>query len=173
MQIKIIEATNVTGGGINWGKFLLGRFDTEWERRSVITDSSTPLLHQIGWDRNHLWVMDLQTGEGAMFRPGGSAEADLHKRQIWVCPMFEPFLIWLYTQNLRDLATLPNVVHLSDAPSAMWGYRRPGIAAAEINRLQAVETAARQAVDAYEYGTADAGWPKAVMARLTEKLRTE
>ena len=124
VETKIIEATN---GPQNWGKFMLGRPDIEWERRSAVdTRSTQPLMRLRGWSPAHLWVLDLETGEGAFFRPGGSAAADLRKHRIWVCPLFEPFLEWLYQQNLSDLSTLPDIVNLPQAPFAMSGYRRPG-----------------------------------------------
>lgn len=100
MQTKFIEATD--GGGFNWGKFAVCRF----------TD---------------IVVLDLQTCEGAIFSPGGYAKNDLNgKHQIWVCPMYEPFLTWLYTQDLSDLDALPSLVDLGDVPTAMRGYRRTG-----------------------------------------------
>lgn len=148
MKTKIIEAGQ-SAQGPNWGKFLLGRFDVEWSRRSgmyeaarKVTDEmcgegtyeesngvsrSMPLLSEIGWGRNHLWVLDLQTGEGAYFSPGGYATADLDKHKIWVCPMFEPFLAWLYKQDLTDLDALPDFVELPDAPFHMQGFRRAGV----------------------------------------------
>ena len=61
----------------------------------------------------HLVVLDLQTGEGAIFMPGGLAAADLDKHGIWVCPLFEPFLAWLYKQDLSDLDALPAVVEIT------------------------------------------------------------
>src|SRR5262245_60038740 len=103
METKFIEATN---GPNNWGKFMLGRFTLdEWRIRSVIAGDveSRGLLGGRGWTSNHVLVLDLQTGEGAMFRPPGSVTADLNdKHQIWVCPLFEPFLEWLYKQDLTD-----------------------------------------------------------------------
>jgi hypothetical protein len=124
MKIVTIEATNHDHGGINWGKFLIGQFDEdEWGDWSMV--SNTPLLKTCGWSPADLLVLDLQTGEGAIFSPGGYAKADLDKHKIWVCPMFEPFLTWLYTQDLADLDTLPTIVRL-DAPSDITGYRRGG-----------------------------------------------
>lgn len=149
MKTKVIEATN----GFNWGKFMLGRFDpAEWRLRSGLYEAArqatdtvmgdgtyddinaghpdpgvrTPLLQQLGWGPDHLWVLDLQTGEGGCYLPGGSAKADLEKHRIWVCPMYEPFLHWLYQQDLSDIDALPICVELPDAPSAVYGYRRPG-----------------------------------------------
>lgn len=122
MQTKFIEATQPTHQ--NCGKFMLGRFDhDEWQRRSEIGGGG--MLHERGWSEHHILVLDLQTGEGAMFYPGGLAKSDLEKHQIWVCPMFEPFLEWLYKQDLSDLNALPAQVEI-EAPFSMRGYRRPG-----------------------------------------------
>jgi hypothetical protein len=123
MKLHPFEATN----GDNWGKFAVGRPDNEeWSWRSQVGDSNWSLLRQVGWDQDTIWVWDLQTGEGAMFRPGGFAAADLEKHRIWVCPMFEPFLTWLYTQDLSDLGALPQRVELPDAPFSFYGHRRTG-----------------------------------------------
>lgn len=130
MQTRIIEGTNE----FNYGKFMLARFERhEWGHRSHLGDvSDVPdemaersVLSARGWTRRHIWVLDLQTGEGAIFLPGGSARADLEKHKIWVCPMFEPFLEWVYRQDLSDLDALPHAVELV-GDSALYGYRRPG-----------------------------------------------
>lgn len=123
MILHMVEATNHS----NWGKFAVCRPGPE-ERahRSQIDDLGRPLLGRVGWTAAHIWVMDLQTGEGAIFMPGGHARNDLAKHKIWVCPMFEPFLAWLYQQDLTDLSQLPALVELPDAPFAMHGYRRTG-----------------------------------------------
>ena len=65
MKTKIIEATN---GPQNWGKFMLGRFDSEWARGSAALTDPYSLLSRVGWTDEHLLVLDLQTGEGAIFR---------------------------------------------------------------------------------------------------------
>ena len=70
-------------------------------------------------------MLDLQTGEGAIFRPGGNAHADLQKHRIWCCPLFEPFLEWLYKHNLENIDELPKHVDLA-AEFELFGYRRPG-----------------------------------------------
>jgi hypothetical protein len=124
MLVKMIEATNQEAGGMNWGKFMVCRFTDEWAYRSALVPEKS-LLNQVGWSKDVLLVIDLQTGEGAIFRPKGVASADLHKHKVWVCPMFEPFLNWLYQQDLRDLERLPAMVQL-DATSALYGYRRKG-----------------------------------------------
>jgi hypothetical protein len=124
MITKFIEATNQEAGGLNWGKFMVCRFDeAEWQYHSAVSESR--LLPTVGWTKDFLMVVDLQTGEGAIFKPRGVAAADLHKHKIWVCPMFEHFLTWLYAQDLTDLNKLPALVQL-EAESAMYGYRRTG-----------------------------------------------
>lgn len=137
MRTKVIEAVQSLEKPANWGKFLLGEPDAEWMRKSAVsTDSPASLLSLIGWTPQHLWVLDLQTGEGAFFRPGGSAQADLdEKHRIWVCPLFGPFLEWLYDRFREnpelDIDELPDVVELPGAPFAFAGYRRPGPQATE------------------------------------------
>jgi hypothetical protein len=123
MHTRIIEAVQDRTTPGNWGKFLVARFAAvEWAAASAVTGA--PLLPQLGWTPQHLWVLDLQTGEGALFRPGGLATYDLERtHQIWTCPLFPAFLTWLYTQDLRDLAALPALVELPDAPFAFYGQR--------------------------------------------------
>lgn len=129
MKVKIIEA----GNDFNWGKFMVMRPDVEWEHHSAVPmgDSEYPspgsVLAARGWAHWHFIVFDLETNEGATFGPqGGLASADLHKHRVWVCPMFEPFLNWLYEQDLSDLDKLPDYVDLPMAESALSGYRRAG-----------------------------------------------
>ena len=129
MVTKIIEVTNVDGGGINWGKFMVCKFDAaEWALKSQVEPISRCFLHSLGWGKSHVIVFDLQTGEGATFLAGGSASADLNRHKIWVCPMFEPFLAWLYEQDLSDIIVLPSLLKFTEkeAPSSLAGYRRPG-----------------------------------------------
>lgn len=129
MKTRFVEATNQPG--MNWGKFMVGRFDEEeWARLSII-DPGQFLLAGRGRSRDHVVVFDLETGQGAMFRPNTSAAApaarnDLDKTRIWVCPLFEPFLIDLYKRSPVDLDALPSHVSLT-ARSQGQGYRRPGI----------------------------------------------
>lgn len=121
MKTKFIEANN---GPCNWGKFMVAEFTAEeWAARSAV-DGNGLLAHR-GWHPEmHKLVLDLQTGEGSIFRIGGYAKSDLNdKHQIWVCPLFEPFLTWLYTQDVSDIDKLPSHVEL-DAPFAFAGYRR-------------------------------------------------
>lgn len=122
MITKFIEATDATE--FNWGKFAVCRFtDEEWARRSEI--GGRRMLNERGWGPEHLLVLDLQTGEGSIFLPRGYARVDLNeKHKIWVCPMFEPFLTWLYKQDLSDLDKLPTVVNLGAVATSMQGHRR-------------------------------------------------
>lgn len=121
MKTKFIEGTSAE---MLWGKFAVARFDPdELARCSAVDDR--PLVRSRGWGPDHIWVLDLQTGEGAFFRPGGLARADLKKKRIWVCPLFEHFLGWLYTQDLRDLDTLPSLIEVPIEKTTC-SYRREG-----------------------------------------------
>lgn len=117
-------------GHSNWGKFMLGQFEAEeWFRPTALPAAEgEPMLFGRGWRPGHLLFVDLQTGEGAILMPGKgcSARADLAKHKVWVCPMAEPFLEWLYEQDLSDLSMLPRYVELPNAPFEMSGYRRAG-----------------------------------------------
>jgi hypothetical protein len=131
VRTKIIEAVQSKAVPGNWGKFMVMVPEEEWACRSqVSTEFGGPLLSALGWSHEHLWVLDLQTGEGAFFKPGGYAHADLEKHAVWVCPLFEPFLEWLwdrYREDPRlDIGGLPDVVELPGAEFAFAGYRRPG-----------------------------------------------
>lgn len=138
MKTRFVEVTQDIAAGSNWGKMLVGTFDREeWMRRQQLPGAAdTGMLLSRGWTPGNVLVLDLQTGEGAIFRPGGSAQADLTKHRVWVCPMFEPFLVWLYefigAHEVGELAghlwfdALPAVVELPDAEFSFAGYRRPG-----------------------------------------------
>jgi hypothetical protein len=148
MITKIIEATNFDERG-NWGKFMVMKFDSEWGYRSAVVEQ-TRLIDAVGWSRQHVWVLDLQTGEGACFRHGGRAEYDLNKHKVWVCPLFEPFLVWLYDQDISDLTKLPDKVHLENAPFDMYGYRREGVGDGSHGRSKAAASESTTSADADE-----------------------
>lgn len=120
MKTRFIEATSQE---FNWGKFAVSYFtEDEWAIRSAVDQKL--LLQGRGWSHRHVLVLDLQTGEGALFNlnPLGLASSDLNKHKVWVCPLFEPFLQWLYAQP--DLDALPDVVDLPHAVLSTHGYRR-------------------------------------------------
>lgn len=134
MNTRIIEATNQA----NWGKFLVGIWDgRERRHQSVISKSRKnprPLLAQMGMDvENTIFVLDLQTGEGALFTHGGDLKADLDKHQILVGPLFQPFVEWLYRQPKETIASLdlPVVAELPSVPFNTQGLRRTGVPPAE------------------------------------------
>lgn len=132
MESKIVEVVQSRTAGGNWGKFLVMMPDTEWAYESRI-DKGHSLMRSMGYrsgNGERIWLLDMQTGEGAFFWPGGSAHNDLKAHAVWVCPLYEPFLEWLYAgfqeSGYIDLENLPEVVELPDAPFASQGYRRPG-----------------------------------------------
>ncbi len=131
METRFVEAHQGDGWS-NWGKFAVSRF-TPQELAYPSRMPGTPgwgLVRSQGWSGDHVQVFDLATGEGAMFRLGGLAPADLEKHQVWVCVLFEAFLDWLYRHYRADQAgwwdTLPAVVELPGVPFAFHGHRRPG-----------------------------------------------
>jgi hypothetical protein len=153
VKTKFIEASS----SFNWGKFMVGRFEPdELKRRSHVSGKyadkvddpvysarmkSIPLLNQIGFDSDGIFVFDLQTCEGAVFYPHrrGPAKFDLEKHQIWCCPMFLPFLEWLYQQDCSDLDALPAMIEIPPEVArkheALSGYRRAGPDAKERKRI--------------------------------------
>jgi hypothetical protein len=128
MRLRFLEVSN----GFNWGKFVVGRFETDELRYESVIDATMGykirLIGGRGWGPDHFLFLDLQTGEGGIFRHGGSARADLNKTRLRVCPMAEPALVWLYGQDLSDLDALPALVEFTEAeaPSSMQSYRRAG-----------------------------------------------
>jgi len=124
VKTKLVEVTNSVGDQHrNFGKFMLGVFDQDELKRTSVVDGYS-LVWGRGWGPGHILVLDLQTGEGAIFKIGGSAKHDLDKHKVWVCPLFEPFLEWLYLQP--DPMNVPDHVNLPEAEFAMSGYRRSG-----------------------------------------------
>ncbi len=58
-------------------------------------------------------------GNGAIFRNGGGALADVKKNAIYFCPLFTDFLTWLYDQDLDQLDELPDKIEVPRG-SAKW-----------------------------------------------------
>jgi hypothetical protein len=134
LRTRIVEATSLRG---DWGKFLVGSFDDdEWVRLSRVSDSNMSLLAEIGYEHTSLLVVDLSTGEAAVFTPPerlstytaaqwqfmtrARATSDLTQHRIEVSPLFAPFLAWLYAQVSFD--DLPDDVEF-DAPLVAPEYR--------------------------------------------------
>lgn len=142
MKTTFVEACNVVAGKPgNWGKFMLARFEPEeWDRPPTApgVPPALPLLETVGWGGRHLLVLDLQTGEGALFRPGGLPSADLEKHALWVCPLFGPFLGWLYRQDLSDLDALPRYVELADADFAFSVPRGGAVALEALRKIDEI-----------------------------------
>lgn len=136
MISRFIEATNIQHGGLNWGKFLLAKFEeSDWQYQAVEAPGHALLAALPGrepWRPEHIIVFDLQTGEGLRVNPRGEPGVDLVKHRVWVCPLFEPFLYWMFdylaglpTAWRGDIMRLPPVAYFK-ADSALAGYRRGG-----------------------------------------------
>lgn len=141
MIVHFIEVTQADFN-LNHGKFMIGRFTAEEARtNSALPDYEHESLWRVGGLRkmrpDTTLVMDLQTGEGASFSldpmggdPKWQAHFHLEKHKIWVCPMFEPFLGWLYGQGLAngkgDITALPRYVEVATLEGALYGHRREG-----------------------------------------------
>lgn len=126
MKYKFVEATQ--SDHFNYGKFMVSSFDEDdFAYQSKIVENHS-LLIVCGWEINRfLMVTDLQTGEGAIFlvRKGASVKMDLENHKIWVCPMYEPFLQWLYDYYDGNIDNIPSYLEI-EAEAFIYGYRRPG-----------------------------------------------
>lgn len=119
MITKIIEGSD----GALYGKWLVGQLD------QIELGATTALPGFEGTQR--IWtfggarkfgahpgarlVLDLQTSQGGVFIPDSksSADADLDKSKLWVCPLFRQFFCWLYQQDVSDVSALPSFIDLS------------------------------------------------------------
>ena len=135
MRRAFIEASN---NQVNYGKFAIFAPDVADHTYTCALpgyDTRRLLSWACGWTADDVLIVDLQTGEGARFDPiygrhRDSAAADLNRHRIWVCPLFAPFLTWLYAftgqHGLDWFNHLPAYIDLPDAPTDTAGYRRPG-----------------------------------------------
>lgn len=139
MELKFIEAghpVDENGFGGNWGKFAVGRWTGPelGEKTKYPGCEGQNIASLRGWGGDHVWLFDLQTGEAARFHTNNPIPVDvrhqLKTHKIWVCPMFEPFMVWLWGHiRLHPdwWDTLPRTVELpADTPFDFAGYRRPG-----------------------------------------------
>ncbi len=135
MDTKFVEVGHGPSGG-NWGKFMIARYTAN----ELLEPTQFPgcegqrIVSLRGSGRHHIWVMDLATGEGARFpvdlggHPGATARKHLDDHQIWVCPLFEPFIGWLYDFSSANPNTwwdeLPRTIEIPEAGFAFAGFRR-------------------------------------------------
>jgi hypothetical protein len=80
------------------------------------------LLRMCGWSPICCGCWISRPAKGRASKLGGRGSVDLSesgKQQIWVCPMFEPFLEWFYRRDLNDSDKLPALVNLGDGPTAL------------------------------------------------------
>lgn len=140
MIVQFIEATQKIDQ-FNHGKFMVARFiGDEITAKSALPDYTEHSLWNLGGLRKlrpgMTLVLDLQTGEGAGFslEPHGAGQTaarsalyELEKHELWVCPMFPPFLGWLFAQGMGgikgDIRTLPRYVELDTLDGALYRPR--------------------------------------------------
>ncbi len=153
MELKFVEAGHPvdaqTGFGGNWGKFAVGRWSNEElrEKTKFPGCEGQYITSLRGHGMTHVWLFDLQTGEGARFHTNNPIPVDVRSQlkdhQIWVCPMFEPFMVWLWhhmtVTGLDWWEHLPRTIELPDAPFDTAGYRRAGPDAAILERFERIE----------------------------------
>ncbi len=133
MKTHFIEATQ--RDDFNWGKFLLCQYEpADWAHpvhlpiSKSLASQPQSLLRSRMRDPDGIWCLDIETNEGAYLRWGPRMHLDLNdKHQVWVCPMYEPFLEWLGSQHeLGDITMLPHFLRLDTDFGAVAGYRRSG-----------------------------------------------
>jgi hypothetical protein len=140
MKTMFLEAGHGPAAPGNWGKFMIARYEphelTE-PTRYPGCEGRQGIVNQRGWAGDHFWVLDLVTGEGVRFHVGAVPEIDAHnaleEHPVWVCPLFEPMLVWLFKFVGGRPETwwdeLPRTIDLPDAPFQLYGYRRSGTCA--------------------------------------------
>lgn len=113
MRTKIIEVEEVNK--TLWGKFMIGVFDDEWGRSTMVEDyGHQNLLQRLGWVREHILIVDLSVGHGAIFHIKSYPVGQVAEKGIYFCPMMTAFVLWLSAQDLSDLDALPDVVELAE-----------------------------------------------------------
>lgn len=106
MYTKIVEVSSVNNDVV--GYFMVGVHDIEWARQSAIMGGTMSLLRHKGWSRDHFWLFDLSTGQGAIFANHGHVLADLKEADIRVTPMFTAFLAYLRATGCPQLQDVPD-----------------------------------------------------------------
>lgn len=118
---KIVEVSS--GKDKNWGRLMVMKFTEEEKgRKSAFHKSSTIWKEDTPSDR-HIIVYDLITGEGATFDLSKDLVPQLYKHQIWVCVLYEPFLVWLQEfMKKNSFNNIPDFVEL-EAEKEYTGFR--------------------------------------------------
>ncbi len=190
MQLKFVEVghpVDKDGLGGNWGKFAVGRWTVQelGEKTQFPGCEGQRIASLHGWGGDHVWLFDLQTGESARFYINNPVPVDvrsqLKNHQIWVCPMFEPFMVWLWSHirlNPSWWDTLPRTVELpADTPFEVAGFRRPGPNADLLERFDRIEELLEQlrgASDERETARTYGGYEIAELTpELVERLAEE
>lgn len=119
MKTKIIEVEEANRH--LWGKFLVGQFDEEWQRRSVVDETLPPLMWRLGWTPEWLLVVDLSIGNGAMFPMKGDDGRARYKEGLYFCPMQSAFVHWLRAEWKGKLEDLPDSVVLPELGKVVFG----------------------------------------------------
>lgn len=113
MKTKVIEVEEPVPGF--WCKFMIGVFTDEWGHRPVVDApeyEATSLLRQLGWSRDHYLILDLESGQGAIFHRGSHPEWDERTKGLSRNPMLVPLWKWLQTQDLDRIQDFPDKVTL-------------------------------------------------------------
>ena len=97
MKTRIIEATS---DQIFWSTFLVGVFDMERRYKSCV-DGSMVLR---SYSPRDIFILDIQTREGAVFAPHGLADVDIERTAIYTGPLFKAFLHWIRAQFREGLS---------------------------------------------------------------------
>lgn len=100
-QIVVVDHTEGTGAIVSQGVFLVAEFEP----------SELEVVRETGWGPQHRLVVDLKTGVGGLYRPGGDPFFDVCQDRK-VGPLFASFMKWLYGQG--DPWALPAHVTLED-----------------------------------------------------------
>lgn len=147
MRRQFIEVSD----DMNWGKMELQQLEPSDMEVMSLVKAGAPLLTAIETQRRssadplkQVRIWDLQTGEGAVFTParGEDPKAQLDQHRVWVCPLFLPFVRWLFRQDCTDITALPRLVEFPEGDVChLQGYRRggPDITAFGVVRDKVVE----------------------------------
>lgn len=112
MYTKIVEVESANKDVV--GYFMVGMHDWEWTRKSEIMGGTVSLLRHKGWSRDHFWLFDLATGQGAIFADHGHVLEDLKEADIQVTPMFSSYLAYLRSVGPFPVQALPDHIVLPE-----------------------------------------------------------